>query len=352
MYRKVVGDKGIRIYGDLHISDSYRGKHKDYLLLCFTVLGKIAKDIEDNRPNAVIFTGDLVGVLERNIKSREVLAKVCQYFQRLNNMTEVYVVKGNHDFGDFPEFQFLHEIGLFKTSLDCIPEGNSTDGVGYIDYFYADTDTVPCARYHLVDYGNEKVGLWYPTEDTVENIVVAHNNFTVAGQTNWYMEHDGIDLALQFNWQRVGMVIAGHIHVPSPYLVSTCIGDNEHICNLFYVGNPTMVTKDKNMYEQVWIVSFKSTEGRELQFDAVPFKLPPIEQVFYEDSFIQDMTDSEIAEVERVENLKDVVNEIINCRITTTNVEEYIKSIPNTTPEAVEIALRYYKMGIDKSVDV
>lgn len=349
MYTKIIGGT-VRSYGDLHISDTYKGRHKDYLLLCTTVLSKIEREIKEKKPSAVIFTGDLVGVLERNIKNREILSQICNYFQRLNKMTEVFVVRGNHDFGDYPEFQFLHDLGLFKTSRDCIPEGNDENGVGYIDYFVDDTEEIPSCRFHLVDYGKEKHELCYPISDDTPNIVFAHNNFTISGVTNWYQEHDGIELARIEAWRKVDLVVAGHIHVPSPSLVSTYMLGTDHACSLFYLGNPTMVTKDKNMYEKVWSMNFKP-KGKDVSFDAEEFELPPLDEVFYPDEFVEDLTEEEIQEKVRSENLKSVLDEIINCRIDSADLEAQIKNMPQVSPEAKEMALKYYQLGVSTSVN-
>lgn len=349
MYTKIVGGT-VRSYGDLHISDTYRGRHKDYLVLCFTVLGQIEREIRENKPSAVIFTGDLVGVLERNIKNREILSKLCTYFQRLNTLTNVFVVRGNHDFGDYPEFQFLHELGLFKTSKDCIPDGNDENGIGYIDYFTSDAQQEPACRFHLVDYGKEKTELCYPVSEDVPNIVFAHNNFVISGVTNWYQEHDGIELGRIEAWRKVDLVVSGHIHVPSPNIVSTYMMGSTHTCSLFYLGNPTMVTKDKNMYESVWSMNF-SPKGDDVSFDADVFKLPPLDEVFYPDEFVEDMTDEEIQERVRSENLKEVLNEILECRIGSYDLEAQIQNMPQVSPEAKEMALKYYHLGISTAVN-
>ena len=44
-------------------------------------------------------------------------------------------------------------------------------------------------------------------QGNTSNIVLGHNNYTIAGVTNWYSEHDGIELGMMRNYSGVDMVI-------------------------------------------------------------------------------------------------------------------------------------------------
>lgn len=339
MAEKVTGND-VLIFGDLHFSDVYTGRHRNYLENCFIELAKIEKKVNELRPCAVIFAGDLVGVNEGNINRREVLNMFCKWLRSLNSVCNVYSVRGNHDFrGAFPEFQFLNELGLIKTSADC-------DG-GAIDFYGSANNEVPEIRYHLVDYGDESRELDICDGETT-NIVVAHNNFTIQGLTNWYSDFNGLELSRQANFKDVFMVISGHIHTPSPQIVSTemaCGG----VCSLFYVGCPTRPSYEKNLYGSCWMVRFTydDTLGA-TNYSADVWELEPIEKTFItDDRFVEDLTVDEINEIERTERLKEVLDDIIKTRLTSGDLIGQVMCIPNASDEAKKMACDYLQMALD-----
>lgn len=338
MLSKVVGNN-VLIIGDIHFSDIFVGRHKNYLANCFQVLGQIEKMVREKQSCAVIFLGDLVGVNEGNIREREVLNMFCKWLKRLNEICPVYSVRGNHDFkGSFPEFQFLSEQGFIITAADCD---------GYIDYYGTEDAEEPEVRFHLVDYGRENRELDIKGGNTTD-IVLAHNNFTIQGLTNWYAEHDGIELAMQQNLDGVYMVISGHIHNPSPEIIATeTISGGT--CNLFYPGCPTRPSYEKNLYQNAWVVEFSyDAENSATNYDAIPMELSPIEEVFHvDDTYIEDKTEEEIAEIERTEALKDVLDDIIKCRMTSGDLVAQVMMIPNASDDAKKVAASYLQMALD-----
>ena len=116
----------VMILGDLHISDVFKGKHKDYLQNCMWVLKEITKKIEETKPSAVVLGGDLIGWTETNIRDRQILSTFCKYLREWNDICPVYSVRGNHDIKGYPDFMFLSELGLIITSTKC---------GGYFDYY-------------------------------------------------------------------------------------------------------------------------------------------------------------------------------------------------------------------------
>lgn len=331
--------RDVLVIGDLHISDVYRGRHKNYLACCFKVMAQIEKKVMEEKPGLVIFAGDLIGVNEGNIAKREVLNMICKWLKRLNSVCPVYSVRGNHDFkGSFPDFQFLSELELIKTSADCD---------GYIDYYGFEGQAEPEVRFHLMDYGKENMPLNLSGSATTD-IVVAHNNFTIQGLTNWYQEHDGIELAMQSNLDGVYMVISGHIHNPSPEIIATDMVSGG-TCNLFYLGCPTRPSFEKNMYTSVWTLRFRYDGGtNSTDFSADEFPLDPIEDVFFvDDDFVEDKTEEELAEIERTEALKDVLDDIIKCRMTSGDIIGQVMCIPNASEEAKAMAVSYLEMAIN-----
>ena len=334
---KVVGNN-ILIIGDLHISDVFEGKHKNYLKNCFDVLGEIEEKVGEVNPSAIVLLGDIVGWSESNIRSREVLSQLCKWFMRVGVGRKIFCVRGNHDTKGYPEFQFLSDLKLFETATTC---------GGYFDYYGDESQEKPEVRFHLVDYGKEKEELQL-AEDGVSNIVLGHNNYTIKGYTNWYQEHSGIELSGLHNFKGVDMVVSGHIHNPSPALYSTelDVGGN---CALFYVGSPTRPIKDRNIYDSCWYLSFKYDRGTNSTiFDAVPFELKPVNEIFYaEEEFLVENQEEIEAEEIRTEALKEVLTEIMKYRISSNNLLESISNIPNATNEAKELASKYLQFALN-----
>lgn len=334
---KIYGGK-VLIIGDLHISDVFTGKHKDYLANCYGVLGAISKKVSDLDPSVIVFLGDLVGWNESNIRSREILAFLCKWFMNIGINRKIFCVRGNHDTKGYPEFQFLSDLKLFETSSTCS---------GYFDYYGHEGQTKPEVRFHLVDYGQENRHL--DIAEGTSNIVLGHNNYTIQGLTNWYQEHDGIELAMLQNFDGVDMVVSGHIHNPSPEFVSTSMVSGQD-CSLFYVGCPTRPIKDKNCYEKCWYLVFEyDKDSDSTGFDAIDFKLSPISEEFYSDEdYIDDRDDEEDeAEVLRQEALHDVIGDMLKYRICGGDLLESIDAIPNATTEAKEKAKGYLQFALN-----
>lgn len=333
---KVVGGK-ILVIGDLHISDVYKGRHISYLTNCFVVLGEIEKKVNELNPSAIVFLGDIVGMNESNIRSREVLSQLCKWFMRIGEGRKIFCVRGNHDAKGYPEFQFLSDLRLFETSGTCD---------GYFDYYGYEGQEEPEIRFHLVDYKQESRPLAIATGST-SNIVFAHNNFTIQGCTTWYPAHDGIELAMLQNFVDVDMVICGHIHIPSPEFYSTQMV-NGQVCTLFYLGCPTRPTRDQD-YDKCWYFTFEYDEkSQSTGYDALDFNLLPSDEIFYKDEdFIEDKTEEELANEVRTQALKEVLGDIMKYRMCQGNLLDSIDAIPNATDDAKECAKKYLSFALN-----
>ena len=339
MYNKVVGNN-ILIIGDLHFSDVYNGKHKNYLENCLWVMKKIVEKVTEEKPSAVVLLGDLIGWTETNIRDRQVLSAFIKTLTYIKDVCPVYAVQGNHDMKGYPDFLFLKELGIIITSDICD---------GYFDYYGDETQTVPEARFHLVDYGQENKELTL-NKDGATNIVLAHNNFTINGVTTWYSANDGIELGMQQNFSGVKMVISGHIHNPSPELSTTQMPNQEN-CMLFYAGCPTRPVKDKEMYNSCWWVFFRYDKNTNTtNFMPEPFKLKPVEEIFYvDDNFIEDKTAEQLVEEIRKKNLKNVLEELLTYRIQEGDYLNQIDIIQNASDEAKELAKQYLSAELNKA---
>lgn len=339
MTNKIVGGK-ILVIGDLHFSDVFTGKHKNYLENCMWVLGAITRKIEDMHPSAVVLGGDLIGWSETNIKNREILSFLCRELKNWNNICPVYSVRGNHDIKGYPDFLFLAELGLIITSEKC---------GGYFDYYGYEGQEVAECRFHIVDYGEENRHLDLAEGET-SNIVFGHNNYTINGVTTWYSDHDGIELGNMQNFAGVDMVISGHIHNPSPEIYDTQMPDGTR-CMLFYTGCPTRPIKDKNMYESCWFVKIGYNEStKQTDIDTEEFKLLPSSEIFYDDeTFVNEKTEEEISEEVRKENLKEILDDILKYRISAGDPFTQIDNIPHGSEEAKKVAKDYLKIAFNNS---
>lgn len=338
MFQKIVG-KSVLIVGDLHFSDVFQGKHKDYLTNSCWVLNQITLKVEEEKPKALLLLGDLVGWMETNVKHREVLAMLCKTLRAWNAVCPVYAVRGNHDMKGYPDFNLLADLGLIITSDMC---------GGYFDYYGVEGQTIPEVRFHLVDYKNEDKVLQL-AENGTSNIVLAHNNFTISGVTNWYQEHDGIELAMLSSFNGVDMVISGHIHNPSPEIYSTKLPDGTD-CMLFYPGCPARPIKDSgNMYESCWYVSVVYNEVMQ-NTDIIPIQFPllPSSDIFFtDDEFITEQSPDEVAEQLRREGLQEVLNELVKYRVGTGDPIKQVENITYASEEAKKCAIGYLQKVVN-----
>lgn len=335
----VVGNK-VLIVGDLHISDVYKGRHRSYMTTCFKVLDGIAKQVEASNAKTLVLTGDIVGVSERNIKNREVFSVICKWFKTFKDSgVRVIAVRGNHDFGDYPDFQFLVDLGLIETS--------QTIG-GYFDYYGFEGQVVPEVRFHLIDYGMENRQLDILEGETT-NIALTHNNFTIQGITNWYQMHDGIELANQGNFAGVYMVINGHIHAPSPEIAFTDAVWGQQI-GLFVLGCPTRPAFEK--YTSCWYMEFAySAEEKSTSFNAITFELSSLEDEYnLDEEYLEDKAETEdaLAEKQRMQDLQEMFADIMQCRIASGDLTEQIKKIPNASDVAKDTAIKYLQKAMSE----
>ena len=258
--------------GDLHLSDRYTGKHKDYLGNCIACMEKIDKMITTQGVTQLVVLGDWVGVgtLERNFRELNTLATVIQYLQLWNSRLKgnVYSLRGNHDFGKgLTTFELLCNIGLLKR----------VDQLDLPDY-----------RFHFFDYGSETRPI--QLDDTRVNIGFFHANLTIEGQTTWYTAGDGIELSSLSNAAGISMAVSGHIHNPSPNMTYTSI-DGKDI-QLFYPGCLTRPRLEKAMWDSAFGVVFTNQLGCP-QIDGVTFTLEPYQTVFLEDAVLGDSVDGD-----------------------------------------------------------
>lgn len=351
----------VLILGDLHFSDVYRGRYKDYLKNCTDVCDKITKILEDGHYTHFILTGDMVGVREKNLKHRNTLLTLISYLMVWNRYTNnnVYSLIGNHDLsGNITDFEVFEGMGLIKTSrfLQIMNKGGTdeeykkllcnreleqiggdrerdeTQPVGYID--------ISGVRYHFVDYGKESLPLKMG-ENGLANVVICHNDIQVRGKTTWWKPSKvNYELSEQTNWEGVEVVVAGHIHNPSEEMVTTEIGDSP--VTLVYVGCPTRPTKlDTWEFVNGMVIEGAGVESR-IQKMTIP--LEPLSDLIKEgaEEELPEEVEEQVKESMTVKQLAEILEEVSKYGLHENDIKAQIKRVSKLDTEAGELALKYY----------
>lgn len=321
----------ILVFGDLHFSSTFEGKHKSYISECYMNMELILNHVKKEKPKAIIFLGDLCGVSERNIRDRQFLTRVLMFFATLYNITKghVYSVKGNHEMGDFSDFDMLVGLGYIKNPK-------------YLDYYGGDDVEL---RFHFVNYGDEHKKLDL-CQSGASNVVLGHADYYIDGVTSWYSAKAGVELKKLNNFCGVELVVSGHIHIPSEEMLYTNLPNGESI-GLFYTGSPSRVA---DRYDDCWYMVFEYDEDNKTTgYDARLMGLVPAAEVFYDESvFIgEDGEEIEETEEERKNKALDViVEEVLNSRIVTGDLFKQIDIIPADERDK-EIAKEYLRKAME-----
>lgn len=331
----IEGKNGVVVFGDTHFSAVFSGAHKDYQEECLDSMARMIDIVKKEKPSAVILLGDLIGVSERVIRDLRFLLEVTVFLQTLNNLTDgcVFVVRGNHDIGDFPQFEYFKGIGLIKTPTE-------------VDHY---VDNQLMVRYHFVSYGEEKRPLRYKgVEDGVHQIVFGHNHYSIAGVTNWFYSKGGIELATLGNFEHVSWLISGHIHHPSPEIYSQTMGENEMF--LFYPGAVNRVSASEQYADCFYFKLFYNEEEDGFDYEIKRFGLKPASEVFIEEKVKEELDEDVMDDTEKAEankRLTEILNEAMGYRIVTGNLIEQIDNFPVATDEVKAIAKSYLQKAID-----
>lgn len=330
----------VLIFGDLHISSSFSGQHKNYQYECYYNMDKIISIVAKEKASAVIFLGDLVGVNEKNIRDRQFLMRTQNFFKVLNQATNgnVYSVKGNHDMGDFTDFDFFEGLGYIKNPK-------------YINYYGrkpgSKKDDGLEIRFHLVNYGDEHKSLKLASSnDCASDVVLGHCDYYIEGVTNWYSAGSNVELSKLDNYQGVALVFSGHIHIPSDEMLFTTLKNGDSI-GLFYLGSPARVTE---RFDDCWYLAFEYTKSDSedewsTSYDSIFMGLESADEVFYpKEDFIEDESEEALRENESAK-LTDIVKEIMDSRIMTGDLNHQIDIVPGVRKEVKDIAKQYLELA-------
>jgi len=324
-----VKDGKILIFGDMHFSSSYEGQHINYTLDCYRNMERILELVTKEKPKAVFFLGDLVGVNERNLKDHQFLMRVMMFFAKLNSACKgnVYSVKGNHEMGDFSTFDLLTGLNYVK---------NPT----FVDYYGKDSKEV---RFHFVNYGDERLALEIEESEDYSNIVLGHAEYFIDGVTNWYSAKQGIEVKTLKNFQGVELIFSGHIHTPSDEVLYSNLPNGDPI-GLFYPGSPSRTSE---RFNDCWYVAFDySKDNMSTIYNAELFGLPSAEDIFYpKENF--EIDENELTIEERQNRaLDDIVDEVLNCRIDTGDLFAQIDLLPSSL-DVKDMAKKYLRQAME-----
>lgn len=313
------------ILGDLHISDRYSGKHVDYWQNCVDVLNMLTKEIESGGYTHVYLLGDLVGMTDKNMKTRDGLLYLMRVLQHWGNIVKgnLYSVRGNHDIGGkLTDFEMFVSLGLIKT-------------VPFVD--------MGCLRMHLIDYGDEHREI--SKNDAYKNgynIALMHYNLQVEGKTTWFRAGDGVELSSLNNLAGVDIVVCGHIHNTAPGMVSTSIGNDT--VNLFYPGCPTRPKWDKNIWNNAYgVIVTVDDDTNNVALDLHNFALKPAKEIFK-----TSIDEADVAELEEdngvdIGVLTSILEELSNYNIAN-GVLDYkgkIRQLAGLDKDAADLAIQY-----------
>ena len=329
----------VLVFGDLHISSSFSGQHKNYQYECYYNMDNIVKIVAKEKASAVIFLGDLFGVNEKNIRDRQFLMRTQNFFKILNQVTDgkVFSVKGNHDMGDFTDFDFFEDLGYIKN-----PQ--------YVNYYGkrpgSKNDDGLEIRFHLVNYGDERKPLKLSKDgDCASDVVLGHCDYYIEGVTNWYSAGSNVELNQLDNFQGVSLVFSGHIHTPSDEMLFTNLRNGDSI-GLFFLGSPSRVA---DRFDDCWYLAFEYTKSEDgdwsTSYDSLFMGLEPADEVFYpKEDFIDEDSEEAIRDNESAK-LTDIVKEIIDSRIMTGDLNHQIDIIPGVSDDVKSIAKQYLEMA-------
>lgn len=332
----VVQGGAVLVFGDLHLSSKYQGKHIDYMGNCIRVMMMImeiaANEKKKNGLAAIILLGDVFGVKERNLDDNpRFKSLVITFFQALNRLTNdnVYSVRGNHDFGDYPEFNQFELLGLIKN-----PD--------WVDYQFEGGDQL---RFHIMNYGNEDMDIPLiknnEGSEDASDVVLAHNDFYVDGVTTWYAHGDKvINLSTKRNFIGVELLVVGHIHNPSPEKHMVSIYD-QHQLALEYPGCPTRVSQ---RYDDCYYMRFYAgpETGGQTEVERQYYGLWPAKEEFLKDSDDEIYIPVSQDEMTRRERLQDIMETIRSGQFYNGDPRSQLLNFPGASQEARELARDYY----------
>jgi predicted MPP superfamily phosphohydrolase len=186
------GFKGLKI---IHISDIHSGSFTDK-----EAVKRGVQKIMNEKPDLILFTGDLVN------NSSDEMDDYMDVFNQLNAPLGVYSTLGNHDYGDYKEWESIEEK---KKNLDKMKEIHSQLGWRLL-----------MNEHVMLEKNNEKIALMGIENWSAKARFPKYGDMKKAHSgTNAYpfkilMSHDPShwDAEVRANYPDVDLMLSGHTH--------------------------------------------------------------------------------------------------------------------------------------------
>ena len=251
--------KRVAFLGDLHFYDGQTKSHEDYFTNCRHCMDLYTKELETSKPDYIVLSGDIVGLSERVMRTRIGLSILISYLKMWSDLCNgnLYSVAGNHDYAkgeSLSDFDLLVQLGIIKRAK-------------FIDIYGL--------RVHMIDYGNEREPIEFA--ENRHNIACMHANLQIDGMTTWFHADEGIALSSLRNLKGVELAVCGHIHNPSPRVVTTSIEDSS--INLLYLGCPTR-PKRRDTWSGVFVFYADCSENSDVSVSTSLIRLEDYNNVF------------------------------------------------------------------------
>ena len=253
--------KTVAFVGDLHFYDGVSKSHNNYYANCLDCMHRYTEEFESSKPDYILLAGDIVGLSERITRSRLGLFALITYLRKWSEICggNLYAISGNHDYTkgeSMSDFDLLTSLGIIKTVRNL-------DVLGL--------------RIHMIDYGKEREEIDFAQDK--HNIALMHANLQIDGLTTWFHADEGIQLAQLRNLKGVELVACGHIHNPSPRMVSTSIEGES--CSLLYLGCASR-PKRKDIWNVVHVLYADCEDTGDVNYRVGEIKLRDYTEIFTE----------------------------------------------------------------------
>lgn len=336
---KISGKRGL-VFGDIHYDDGFVGRHHNYWENLIDVTNRIQNVIEEEKPDFVVFVGDLIGVRRgvSTLKDRNALLFVAKFLQSITNCI---VVKGNHDYSETSDYEFLSSLGIFKSSRQI---GNTIE-------FTNPHASTPC-YIHCVDYGQENEAL--QIKEGAHNIGIMHNEFYVKGKEQQMYSQSAIELSSKRNFFGLDIILSGHIHTPTNGMIDFNFQDgfDSAFANIGCPSRPSY----GELYNHVWYIALEYTSDGdskdwELGFRQEVLHLKPYEEIFRPDEdYLESREDEDIDEFTGLqkEKLEDILSTMVTTNMGSDDFFSQVDSITVASDEAKGLAKSYLKRALNQ----
>ncbi|MEC2463567.1 metallophosphoesterase [Bacillus cereus] len=338
---RISGQK-LMVFGDPHADEKFQGRHINYWENFMEVADRISAIVHQEKPDIVVIAGDLVGVRRgvSTLQDKNALLFLAKWLLSLPNAV---VLRGNHDYNETSDYEFLSELGVFKASKQI---------ENMIEFTHPEAET-PCFV-HLVDYGQENELL--DIQSNAYNIGIMHNEFYVKGKEQQFHGETAIELTTKKNFYGLDMIMSGHIHTPTQGDMIDFTFQDGFESGFLNLGCPSRPGHGE-LYDQVWymVLEYRQRDGSnitDMRYRQEPFALKPYTEIFRpNDDFIESIQDKELLDDHsgiQKGRLEEILSSIATTNLGSDDFFRQIDCIQVASEEAREIAKKYLSMALNK----